>query len=58
MRYRVIALIAALSTLFLLPLTALAQESSMLGFSAQSAADQLQLEARLDAQMNRDNLRN
>ena len=58
MPYRIIALLAALGPLFFLPSTASAQESAMLGFSAESAAAQLQLEACLDELMNRDNLRN
>jgi len=58
MPYRVIALIALLSPLFFVPSTVDAQESSLLGFSAESAAAQLQLEARLDEQVEADNLRN
>ena len=57
MPYRVRALMAVLSPLFFLASTLDGQESSMLGFSAESAATQRQLEARLDEQMNRDNLR-
>ena len=57
MPYRVRALMAVLSPLFFLVSTLDGQESSMLGFSAESAAAQRQLEARLDEQMNPDNLR-
>ena len=57
MPYRVRALMAVLSPLFFLASTLDGQESSMLGFSAESAAAQRQLEARLDEQMNPDNLR-
>ncbi len=58
MSQRVIALIALLSPLFFISQPGQAQESSMLGFSAESAAAQRALEARLDEQVNRDNLRN
>ena len=50
-------LLTALSPLFLLALSLRAQEAPMLGFTSESAAAERLLEARLDEQMNRDNLR-
>ncbi len=57
MAYRIRALAAVLIPLSFLAPTAEGQEASMLGFSAAGAAAQRQLEARMDEQMNRDNLR-
>ena len=56
MMYRALSATAVLSLLFTLPASGHGQEASMIGFSAESAAAQLELEARLDAQVNRDNL--
>jgi len=57
MTFRVRALPAALAALLLHSVPLHAQEPTILGFSEESAATQRQLEARLDAQMDRDNLR-